>query len=187
MKFIRRSRAPGWVDAATVCCRIWDVILKSVWLISLYRTTGEFASVSRQWCIKTVRLGRWTAFRCLSSLKPSGGESVWVMASSCAPALETSTNTMASKTLWVRDTKKPSIKVGQFALYSTVSLHVLNFPLSFYAQDLEKISEYFKANYKVELVEKDMSVKGWNWGTAKFNGQCIPNATPFLRYVQHIL
>ncbi len=83
--------------------------------------------------------------------------------------------------------KKPSIKVGQFALYATVSLHVLNFPLSFYAQDLEKISEYFKANYKVELVEKDMCVKGWNWGTAKFNGQCIPNATPFLRYVQHIL
>uniref|UniRef100_A0A673NFW8 FACT complex subunit SSRP1 n=1 Tax=Sinocyclocheilus rhinocerous TaxID=307959 RepID=A0A673NFW8_9TELE len=36
--------------------------------------------------------------------------------------------------------------------------------------DLEKISEYFKANYKVELVEKDMCVKGWNWGTAKFNG-----------------
>ncbi|KAL0202966.1 hypothetical protein M9458_000984, partial [Cirrhinus mrigala] len=35
--------------------------------------------------------------------------------------------------------------------------------------DLEKISDYFKANYKVELIEKDMCVKGWNWGTAKFN------------------
>lgn len=110
MKFIRRSRAPGWVDAATVCCLIWDVILESVWLISLYRTTGVFASVSRQWCIKTVRLGRWTAFRCLSSLKPSGGESVWVMASSCAPALETSTNMMASKTLWVWDIKNLLLK-----------------------------------------------------------------------------
>uniref|UniRef100_A0A9J7Z3P4 FACT complex subunit SSRP1 n=2 Tax=Cyprinus carpio TaxID=7962 RepID=A0A9J7Z3P4_CYPCA len=39
--------------------------------------------------------------------------------------------------------------------------------------DLEKISEYFKANYKVELIEKDMCVKGWNWGTAKFNGPLL--------------
>uniref|UniRef100_A0A8B9LUK1 FACT complex subunit SSRP1 n=3 Tax=Astyanax mexicanus TaxID=7994 RepID=A0A8B9LUK1_ASTMX len=39
--------------------------------------------------------------------------------------------------------------------------------------DLEKISEYFKANYKVELAEKDMCVKGWNWGTAKFNGPLL--------------
>lgn len=37
-------------------------------------------------------------------------------------------------------------------------------------QDFEKISDYFKANYKVELSEKDMCVKGWNWGTAKFSG-----------------
>ncbi|XP_058505810.1 FACT complex subunit SSRP1a [Solea solea] len=36
--------------------------------------------------------------------------------------------------------------------------------------DFEKISEFFKANYKVELTEKDMCVKGWNWGTAKFSG-----------------
>ncbi|KAG9345586.1 hypothetical protein JZ751_008730 [Albula glossodonta] len=39
--------------------------------------------------------------------------------------------------------------------------------------DFEKISEYFKANYKVELVEKDMCVKGWNWGTAKFSGPLL--------------
>ncbi|XP_034545974.1 FACT complex subunit SSRP1a isoform X1 [Notolabrus celidotus] len=39
--------------------------------------------------------------------------------------------------------------------------------------DLEKISEFFKANYKVELSEKDMCVKGWNWGTAKFSGPLL--------------
>lgn len=39
--------------------------------------------------------------------------------------------------------------------------------------DFEKISEFFKANYKVELAEKDMSVKGWNWGTAKFSGPLL--------------
>uniref|UniRef100_A0A4W5KKZ3 FACT complex subunit SSRP1 n=1 Tax=Hucho hucho TaxID=62062 RepID=A0A4W5KKZ3_9TELE len=36
-----------------------------------------------------------------------------------------------------------------------------------------KISEFFKANYKVELTEKDMCVKGWNWGTAKFSGPLL--------------
>ncbi|XP_047210521.1 FACT complex subunit SSRP1a isoform X2 [Girardinichthys multiradiatus] len=36
--------------------------------------------------------------------------------------------------------------------------------------DFDKISEFFKVNYKLELSEKDLSVKGWNWGTAKFSG-----------------
>ncbi|XP_038148507.1 FACT complex subunit SSRP1a isoform X1 [Cyprinodon tularosa] len=39
--------------------------------------------------------------------------------------------------------------------------------------DFEKISEFFKVNYKVELSEKDLSVKGWNWGTAKFSGPLL--------------
>lgn len=39
--------------------------------------------------------------------------------------------------------------------------------------DFEKISEFFKANYKVELTEKDLCVKGWNWGTAKFSGPLL--------------
>nr|XP_015209471.1 PREDICTED: FACT complex subunit SSRP1 [Lepisosteus oculatus] len=40
-------------------------------------------------------------------------------------------------------------------------------------QDFEKISEYFKNNYRVELMEKDLCVKGWNWGTAKFGGPLL--------------
>uniref|UniRef100_A0A8D3BNW3 FACT complex subunit SSRP1 n=1 Tax=Scophthalmus maximus TaxID=52904 RepID=A0A8D3BNW3_SCOMX len=39
--------------------------------------------------------------------------------------------------------------------------------------DFERISEFFKANYKLELTEKDMCVKGWNWGTAKFSGPLL--------------
>uniref|UniRef100_A0A671RF65 FACT complex subunit SSRP1 n=1 Tax=Sinocyclocheilus anshuiensis TaxID=1608454 RepID=A0A671RF65_9TELE len=39
--------------------------------------------------------------------------------------------------------------------------------------DFEKISAFFKTNYKVELAEKDMCVKGWNWGTAKFTGSLL--------------
>uniref|UniRef100_A0A4W5M0A9 SSRP1 dimerization domain-containing protein n=1 Tax=Hucho hucho TaxID=62062 RepID=A0A4W5M0A9_9TELE len=39
--------------------------------------------------------------------------------------------------------------------------------------DFENISEYFKAHYKVELSEKELCVKGWNWGTAKFSGPLL--------------
>uniref|UniRef100_A0A4W5NNQ1 FACT complex subunit SSRP1 n=1 Tax=Hucho hucho TaxID=62062 RepID=A0A4W5NNQ1_9TELE len=39
--------------------------------------------------------------------------------------------------------------------------------------DFEKISEYFKSHYKVELSEKELCVKGWNWGTAKFSGPLL--------------
>ncbi|KAM9375598.1 FACT complex subunit SSRP1a isoform 1-T2 [Pholidichthys leucotaenia] len=39
--------------------------------------------------------------------------------------------------------------------------------------DFEKISEFFKANYDMELTEKDMCVKGWNWGMAKFSGPLL--------------
>ncbi|XP_069047482.1 FACT complex subunit SSRP1 [Lepisosteus oculatus] len=43
----------------------------------------------------------------------------------------------------------------------------------FRESDFEKISEYFKNNYRVELMEKDLCVKGWNWGTAKFGGPLL--------------
>ncbi|MGH0186958.1 UNVERIFIED_CONTAM: hypothetical protein FKN15_023276 [Acipenser sinensis] len=35
------------------------------------------------------------------------------------------------------------------------------------------MSNYFKANYQVALTEKDLCVKGWNWGTARFGGQLL--------------
>ncbi|KAG8240393.1 hypothetical protein J437_LFUL002536 [Ladona fulva] len=37
----------------------------------------------------------------------------------------------------------------------------------------EKIAKFFLANYKKELVEKELSLKGWNWGTAKFHGSVL--------------
>lgn len=51
-------------------------------------------------------------------------------------------------------------------------------PLPFVPQDFEKIMEFFKTNYKVELTERDMSVKGWNWGTAKFSGKSANISVP---------
>ncbi|XP_041029977.1 FACT complex subunit SSRP1-like [Carcharodon carcharias] len=39
--------------------------------------------------------------------------------------------------------------------------------------DFDKMADYFKSHYQVELHEKEMCVKGWNWGTARFNGQLL--------------
>lgn len=69
------------------------------------------------------------------------------------------------------------------ALFSGLHHASLPPPVPFVPQDFEKISEFFKANYKVELTERDMSVKGWNWGTAKFSGK---NAIMFRLYFSNI-
>lgn len=38
-------------------------------------------------------------------------------------------------------------------------------------QEFEKLSDFFKTHYRLELMEKDLCVKGWNWGTVKFGGE----------------
>lgn len=55
--------------------------------------------------------------------------------------------------------------------FSCLAASLSSSSFTFAYQDFEKISEFFKANYKMELTEKDMCVKGWNWGTAKFSGK----------------
>ncbi|GLH09484.1 FACT complex subunit Ssrp1 [Gryllus bimaculatus] len=37
----------------------------------------------------------------------------------------------------------------------------------------EKIAKFFASNYKKDIVEKEQSLKGWNWGTAKFGGSVL--------------
>ncbi|XP_055034233.2 FACT complex subunit SSRP1a [Misgurnus anguillicaudatus] len=59
--------------------------------------------------------------------------------------------------------------LGHGIKLSTNTGHIYKYD-GFKETDFEKISAFFKANYKVELTEKDMCVKGWNWGTAKFSG-----------------
>ncbi|XP_068111683.1 FACT complex subunit SSRP1 [Hyperolius riggenbachi] len=39
--------------------------------------------------------------------------------------------------------------------------------------EFEKLSDYFKNHFQVDLVEKDMCVKGWNWGSVRFGGQLL--------------
>uniref|UniRef100_A0A3Q3FT96 FACT complex subunit SSRP1 n=1 Tax=Kryptolebias marmoratus TaxID=37003 RepID=A0A3Q3FT96_KRYMA len=71
-----------------------------------------------------------------------------------------------SQAQWRRVCLGHGIKLG------TSSGHVYKYD-GFRDTDFEKISEFFKTNYKVELSEKDMCVKGWNWGTAKFSGPLL--------------
>ena len=40
-------------------------------------------------------------------------------------------------------------------------------------QEQEKIAKFFASNYKKDVVEKEQSLKGWNWGTAKFEGSVL--------------
>ncbi|XP_059819120.1 FACT complex subunit SSRP1-like [Hypanus sabinus] len=43
----------------------------------------------------------------------------------------------------------------------------------FRESDFDRMSEFFRSNYQLELQEKDLCVKGWNWGTARFSGQLL--------------
>jgi structure-specific recognition protein 1 len=40
-------------------------------------------------------------------------------------------------------------------------------------QDQDKLAKFFKKNYDKEMLEKELSLKGWNWGTAKFLGSAL--------------
>ncbi|XP_067000810.1 FACT complex subunit Ssrp1 isoform X1 [Anabrus simplex] len=37
----------------------------------------------------------------------------------------------------------------------------------------EKIAKFFTKSYKLDVLEKELSIKGWNWGTAKFSGSVL--------------
>nr|AAH98960.1 MGC114656 protein [Xenopus laevis] len=39
--------------------------------------------------------------------------------------------------------------------------------------EYDKLFDYFKSHFSVELVEKDLCVKGWNWGSVRFGGQLL--------------
>lgn len=43
----------------------------------------------------------------------------------------------------------------------------------FKESEVEKVAKFFKSKYSHDLSEKELSVKGWNWGTAKFAGSIL--------------
>ncbi|CAM9334280.1 unnamed protein product, partial [Lampetra planeri] len=42
-----------------------------------------------------------------------------------------------------------------------------------FMMEFEKLATFFKTHYKLELQQKELCVKGWNWGTVKFAGQLL--------------
>lgn len=45
--------------------------------------------------------------------------------------------------------------------------------VGFKESDNEKLGKFIKKAYNQDLVEKEMCVKGWNWGTARFQGSVL--------------
>ncbi|KAH1024293.1 FACT complex subunit Ssrp1 [Dendroctonus ponderosae] len=43
----------------------------------------------------------------------------------------------------------------------------------FKESEKEKIAKFFSNSYKIDMLEKELSLKGWNWGTAKFSGSVL--------------
>lgn len=37
----------------------------------------------------------------------------------------------------------------------------------------EKIATFFKKNFHKDMLEKELSLRGWNWGTVHFNGSVL--------------
>jgi len=37
----------------------------------------------------------------------------------------------------------------------------------------ERVARHFSSNFNLEMLDRELSVKGWNWGTANFNGNVL--------------
>ncbi|KAK4874995.1 hypothetical protein RN001_011417 [Aquatica leii] len=63
--------------------------------------------------------------------------------------------------------------VGSWGLRIFLKNGVLHRFAGFKEGEKDKIAKFFTSTYKKETLEKELSLKGWNWGTAKFNGSVL--------------
>jgi structure-specific recognition protein 1 len=42
-----------------------------------------------------------------------------------------------------------------------------------FKEDEKKLAEFFKKHYKLDMLEKELSMRGWNWGTVHFKGDVL--------------
>ncbi|KAI4461805.1 fact complex subunit ssrp1 [Holotrichia oblita] len=63
--------------------------------------------------------------------------------------------------------------VGSWGLRIFLKSGTLHRFAGFKDADKEKIAKYFSNTYKIDMLEKELSLKGWNWGTAKFYGSVL--------------
>ncbi|XP_026327139.1 FACT complex subunit Ssrp1 [Hyposmocoma kahamanoa] len=63
--------------------------------------------------------------------------------------------------------------IGSFGLRIFMKNGTLHRFGGFKEEEREKVAKFFKTNYNKDMLEKELSLKGWNWGTAKFNGAVL--------------
>ncbi|XP_017003111.2 FACT complex subunit Ssrp1 [Drosophila takahashii] len=63
--------------------------------------------------------------------------------------------------------------VGTWGLRVFTKSGVLHRFTGFRDSENEKLGKFIKDAYRQEMVEKEMCVKGWNWGTARFMGSVL--------------
>ncbi|XP_030307226.1 FACT complex subunit SSRP1 [Calypte anna] len=64
------------------------------------------------------------------------------------------------------------VALGHGLKLLTKNGHVYKYD-GFRESEFDKLSEFFRAHYRLELAERDLCVKGWNWGTVRFGGQLL--------------
>ncbi|XP_019370052.1 PREDICTED: FACT complex subunit SSRP1 [Crocodylus porosus] len=64
------------------------------------------------------------------------------------------------------------VALGHGLKLLTKNGHVYKYD-GFRESEFDKLSDFFKSHYRLELAEKDLCVKGWNWGTVRFGGQLL--------------
>lgn len=63
--------------------------------------------------------------------------------------------------------------VGTFGLRIFLKNGTLHRFMGFKAGEEEKVASFFKKQYQQDLLEKELSLRGWNWGTVNFNGDVL--------------
>ncbi|XP_053684404.1 FACT complex subunit Ssrp1 [Sabethes cyaneus] len=79
--------------------------------------------------------------------------------------------------------------IGSFGLRVFMKNGTLHRFLGF-TGDEKKIADFVKKNYKMDMLEKELSTRGWNWGTVHFKGSVlsfdVENKTSFEIPLNHV-
>lgn len=63
--------------------------------------------------------------------------------------------------------------VGSFGLRIFMKNGTLHRYIGMKSGEEDKIAGFFKKNYQKDMLEKELSLKGWNWGTVHFTGSVL--------------
>lgn len=63
--------------------------------------------------------------------------------------------------------------VGNFGLRLFMQNGTLHRYTGLRLGDEERVAAFFKKNYALDMLEKELSLKGWNWGTVNFTGSVL--------------